>query len=179
VLRASVREFLGRYRDRADPAHAIAAYQSSLDLNLRAGDARGAAIASFFLGCAQDVQSDHVEALSTLYVARRDLMDLMDLMDRRMAAWVTAANGIVHDHLGDTQEAVRALDEAVRAPRAEDATHYEAQALAQLADIAERTSGRSNTVRECPARALEIHEAGGSPLAETLRQRLEGLGDDR
>ncbi|MFF4951387.1 ATP-binding protein [Streptomyces chattanoogensis] len=176
VLRASVREFLGRYLDRADPSRAIAVYRSSLDLNLRAGEARGAALAAYFLGCAQDAAGDHTEALATLQGAYRDLMAVAD---RRMAARVTAAIGVAHDHLGDTQAAVRALEEAVQDLRAEGATHYEAQALVRLADIAVRAGDRSGTVREWLTRALEIHEAGGSPLAEPLRQRLDAWGDDQ
>ncbi|MFD9560939.1 ATP-binding protein [Streptomyces sp. NPDC059994] len=172
VLRASVQEFLGRYWDRADPARAIEAYRRSLDLNRRAGEARGAAIAAYFLGCAQDAHGDHADALATLGRAREELLGCSDT---RMAARATAAIGTVHDHLGDPQEALRALREAARTLRGEDATHYEAQALVQLADITERTGGPRGAARPYLTRALEIHEAGGSPSAQGLRERLERL----
>ncbi|SES48712.1 NB-ARC domain-containing protein [Streptomyces sp. yr375] len=177
VLRASVREFLGRYRDLFEPSRAVEAYQLSLELNERAGEARGAAIAAYFLGCAQDARGDHAQALVTLDRARRDLETSAE-PDRRMAARASAAIGVVRGHLGETDEAMRELREAARVLREEAATHYEAQALVQLADIAERTGDGEHLdlVRECLSRAVEIHEAAGSGLAESLRRRLADLG---
>ncbi|KAF5990824.1 hypothetical protein BOG92_001480 [Streptomyces sp. WAC00263] len=174
VLRASVQEFLGRYRDLFEPSRAVEAYQLSLELNEQAGENRGAALAAYFLGCAQDAQGDHAEAMATLRRARQDLESSAE-PDRRMAARVRAAIGVVHDHLGETEEAIRELGEAARVLGEEEATHYEAQALVQLADIAERTGDHEDLVRECLSRAVAIHEAAGSSLAESLRRRLEDL----
>ncbi|MEF9881452.1 NB-ARC domain-containing protein [Streptomyces sp. P9-A4] len=173
VLSASVREFDGRYWDRHDPARAIAAYRASLELNTRAGEARGAAIATYFLGCAQDAAGEPATALETLRTAHRSLTDCRD---RRMAARATAALGIVHDHLGDTDAAMRDLEDAATTLGAEHATHYEAQALVALADIAERTGLRTTEVPDWLTRAADIHEAGGSPLAPIMRERLRALG---
>ncbi|MEV0265017.1 NB-ARC domain-containing protein [Streptomyces sp. NPDC050617] len=171
VLRASVQEFSGRYWDRFDPARAMAAYRLSLELNTEAGEERGAAIAAYFLGCAQDAGGDHRGALETL---RGAYERLTERGDARMAARALAALGAAHDHAGDTGEATRALTAAARVLREVDATHYEAQALVLLADIEERTGGGRAAVRAHLARALEIYSAGGSPEAETLRERLEG-----
>ncbi|MFE7120720.1 NB-ARC domain-containing protein [Streptomyces sp. NPDC057654] len=172
VLRASVQEFSGRYWDRFDPARAMAAYRLSLDLNTEAGEVRGAAIAAYFLGCAQDAGGDHRGALDTL----RDAYErLTERGDARMAARALAAIGAAHDHAGDTGEATRALTEAARVLREGDATHYEAQALVLLADIEERTGSERESVRAHLARALEIYAAGGSLEAEVMRERLEGL----
>ncbi|WP_329223281.1 NB-ARC domain-containing protein [Streptomyces sp. NBC_01485] len=185
VLRASVQEFLGRYRDLFEPSSAVEAYQLSLELNEQAGEARGAAIAAYFLGCALDARGDHAEALVTLSRARQDLETRAE-PDRRMAARARAAIGVVRGHLGETEEAMRELREAARALREEAATHYEAQALVQLADIAEGKGDSENLdldldldldlVRGCLSRAVEIHEAAGSGLAEGLRRRLADLG---
>ncbi|AEW94540.1 MULTISPECIES: NB-ARC domain-containing protein [Streptomycetaceae] len=175
-LAASVREFTGRYWDRFDPAKAVDAYRESLELNLRAGQARGAAIARYFLGCAQDAGGDPRTALETLRAARDGLLARDDL---RMAARVTAAIGTAHDHLGETAEAVRALDEAARTLREQRATHYEAQALTALADLLERTGGDRRTLLAALRRAHEILHEGGSPQAPALRARLDRLtGDD-
>ncbi|MFF6870140.1 hypothetical protein ACIGG5_08450 [Streptomyces sp. NPDC085463] len=65
VVSASVREFDGRYWDRHDPARAVASCRASLELNTRAGEARDAAIATYFLGCAQDAAGEHTTALAT------------------------------------------------------------------------------------------------------------------
>jgi tetratricopeptide (TPR) repeat protein len=176
VLSASVREFDGRYWDRHDPARAVTAYRASLELNTGAGEARGAAIATYFLGCAQDAAGDHTTALTTLRAAHRMLTDCRD---PRMAARATAALGVTLDHLGATEEAVRALEEAAGTLRSERATHYEAQALVALADIAERTGLRRDDVPGWLERAVEIHERGGSPLAPSLRERGERAREER
>ncbi|WP_432112935.1 NB-ARC domain-containing protein [Streptomyces sp. S1] len=175
VVSASVREFDGRYWDRHDPARAVASYRASLELNTRAGEARGAAIATYFLGCAQDAAGEHTTALATLNAAHRMLTECRD---PRMAARATAALGVAHDHLGDPGEAMRALEDAAATLRAERATHYEAQALVALADIAERTGLRRADVPGWLDRAAGIHEEGGSPLAPALRARLRAWGGE-
>lgn len=171
VVRASVQEFSGRYWDRTDPARAMAAYRNALDLSTAANEGRGAAIAAYFLGCAQDAAGHSREALHTLRGAHDELVAREDL---RMAARAQAAIGIAHDHLEETDEAVRALGEAAEILRAEKATHYEAQALVALADIQERSQGDHREVRARLERALKIYEAGGSPRAQELRDRLAG-----
>lgn len=173
VVCASVQEFSGRYWDRHDPARAMEAYRSALDLNTAAGEDRGAAIAAYFLGCAQDTAGNTREALDTLRGAHDRLLARKDL---RMAARAQVAIGVAHDHLDETDQAVRALREAAAALREQEATHYEAQALVALADIQERTQGDAQEVCTHLERALEIYEAGGSPRAEELRQRLAGGG---
>ncbi|SCK34650.1 NB-ARC domain-containing protein [Streptomyces sp. ScaeMP-e48] len=171
VVRASVQEFSGRYWDRTDPVRAMEAYRSALDLNTAANEGRGAAIAAYFLGCAQEAAGDAREALDTLRGAHEALNVRKDL---RMAARVRVAIGIAHDRLGETDEAVRALREGAAALRDQEATHYEAQALVALAGIQERSQGDPQEVRTHLERALEIYEAGGSPRAEELRERLAG-----
>lgn len=172
ALTASVQEFLGRYWDRFDADRAMAAYRRALELNGEAGEWRGVAIVSYFLGCAQDTAGRHREALETL---RRARADLAAREDHRMAGRALAAIGGVHDHLGDPDAAVRALTEAAELLRAEGASHYEAQALVRLADITQRTGAAPRTVRRYLLRAFEIYQAGGSPDARSLRERLDRL----
>ncbi|MFD7318095.1 NB-ARC domain-containing protein [Streptomyces sp. NPDC059883] len=177
VVRASVQEFSGRYWDRFDPSRAVAAYRLSIELNIEAGEPRGAAIATYFLGCAQDAAGDHERALNSLRRARRDLLGLPGGADRRMAARASVALGAVHEHLGESDEAIRVLSEAAGTLRAEGASHYEARALVRLADLTERTGGSPDVLRAQLTRAFEICEAGGSPDTEMLRQRLDRLDD--
>lgn len=169
LLRGSVREFSGRYWDRSDPARAADAYDSARALSAEAGDERGVAIALYFMGCSQSATGLQEDGLATL---RDGYERLRALGDARMTARAQAAIGTAYEALGRTAEAVRALTEAARALRAEGATHYEAQALETLADIAERT-GDAEALRRQLSRAVEIHEAGGSPRAPELRARLE------
>ncbi|MFC5722023.1 hypothetical protein ACFP1Z_17805 [Streptomyces gamaensis] len=175
VLSASVQEFYGRYWDRFDPSRAVRAYRRSLELNLAGNEPRGAAIAAYFLGCAQDAGGDPRTALETLRGAHEAFLALAE-PDRRMAARVAVARGLAHDHAGEAGEAVRELGEAVLVLREVGAAHYEAQALVELARLTERTGGDGETVRAYVARACEIHEAGGSPSAGELREWLGRLG---
>ncbi|MCT9113954.1 tetratricopeptide repeat protein [Streptomyces mirabilis] len=177
-LRASVQEFLGRHLDVVDPSEAVGAYRRSLELNEQAGETRGAALATFFLGCALDTRGDHTEAMALLRRALQDL-ESREEPDRRMAARVRAAIGVVHEHLGEIEEAIRELQGAVEALGTEaKGMQYEAQARERLADIAQRAGGHVELVRECLRRAADIHEAlGNHSRAAELRRRLEDLDD--
>ncbi|MFJ6015443.1 NB-ARC domain-containing protein [Streptomyces sp. NPDC092952] len=172
LVRASVQEFTGRYWERFDLSHAMDAYRSAFELSTEAREERGAALAAYFLGCAQDANGDHPQALATLDGAHTRLTQLDD---RRMAPRALAAIGLVHDHLGETDKAIRALGQAVAELRAQRATHYEAQALVALAGIRQRTAAAPAEVRADLARALEIYEEGGSPRAEEVRRRIDAL----
>ncbi|MGP2438482.1 NB-ARC domain-containing protein [Streptomyces sp. JW3] len=175
-VHASVLEFLGRFQDRFpdryEPGRAVETLRRCLELNERIGEARGAALAAFFLGCALDARGDHTEALRTLRRARQDLVDLAQ-PDRRMAARVSAAIGGVHARLGATEEAVRELRDAVRELEEQGAGHYAAQALEQLADVVERVGGQGDVVREYLERAHVIYAANGDPRAESVLRRVE------
>ncbi|MER6093981.1 hypothetical protein [Streptomyces bluensis] len=175
-LQASVQEFLGRYLEVVAPSEAAGAYRRSLQLNEQAGETRGAALATFFLGRALDTRGDHAEAMVLLRRAQRDLENRAE-PDRRMAARVKAAIGVVHGHLGDTGQAIHVLREAIRELAGiADGMQYEAEAWVQLADVPEEAGGQEELVRECLSRAADIYEAlGNQRLAEELRRRLTDL----
>ncbi|MEV5847793.1 NB-ARC domain-containing protein [Streptomyces sp. NPDC051985] len=176
ALQASVQEFLGRYLDVVAPSDAAGAYQRSLELNEQAGETRGAALATFFLGCALDARGEHAEAMTLLCRAQWNLEHRPE-PDRRMAARVKAAIGVVHGHLGDTGQAVLDLREAVRElAEVADGMRYEAEARVRLADVAQEAGGEDELVRECLSRAADIYEAlGNQSLAGELRRRLDDL----
>ncbi len=176
VLRASVLEFQGRYLDRHDPENAVVAYRRSLALNEQAGEARGAAIAGVFLGGALSAGGGHTEALAVLRRAHDDLL-ADEEPDVRMAARALAAIGLVRARLGDTEAADRDLKEAVRILRERDATHYAAEALVGLADIAQRTGAGTDVTKAYLTEAFEIYDREGDPAAGELRRRRQELGD--
>ncbi|QNP75979.1 hypothetical protein IAG44_28695 [Streptomyces roseirectus] len=178
VLQASVLEFEGRYRDKHDPRNAVAVYRRSLALNEQAGEARGAAIAAFFLGSALSADGNHAEALAVLRRAHDDLLADKE-PDVRMAARALGAIGLVRDGLGDTEAAERDLREAVEKLRQRDAMHYAAEPLVGLADIAQRTGADADAVRGHLTEALGIYEREGHPAAEELRRRLAESDTDR
>lgn len=173
VLRASVQEFLGRCLEHHDLDAAMAAYRASLALNTAAGEERGAALAAYFLGRAEDAAGRPRAALATLRDARARLAARAD---HRMAARATLAVGLAHDHLGETDDAVRALTTAAEALHTTEAYGYEADARAALADLLSRTGSGPDAVRPLLTRALEVYEAYGSPRADAVRARLAELG---
>lgn len=172
VLRASVQEFLGRCLEHHDLDAAMTAYRASLALNTAAGEERGAAIAAYFLGRAEDTAGRPRAALATLRDAHSRLTARAD---HRMAARATLAIGLAHDHLGETDDAVRALTAAAQALHATEAYSYEADARAALADVLSRTGSDPDAARPLLARALEVYEAYGSPRADAVRARLAEL----
>ncbi|WP_063790032.1 ATP-binding protein [Streptomyces sp. MMG1121] len=174
LLRASVQEFHGRHLERFAPARAVETYRYCLDLNRRAQDRRGEALALLFLGSALDAQGDHDQALALLGQARADLLNLPE-PDGRMAARALRALGRVHAHREETDEAFQALEAAADSLKEHGAYSYEADALEDLADLAERTGRHPDRVRAWLTRALAIHEANGSLRVDVVRRRLEDL----
>ncbi|EST20556.1 hypothetical protein M878_39460 [Streptomyces roseochromogenus subsp. oscitans DS 12.976] len=174
LLRASVQEFHGRCLDRFDAPRAVDTYRYCLELNQRAEDERGEALALLFLGSAMDAQGEHAEALAVLRQARASLLNLPE-PDVRMAGRALLAAGLAHDHLHRTEDAVDALRTAAGILREQRATSYEADALEALAGIAERTGSHRESARGWLSRAVEIREASGSRRAEELRRRLADL----
>ncbi len=167
VLRGSVQEFTGRYWDFYDREQAAEAYRRSYRLYLQAEEARGAALATFFLGCSRDAAGEHAEGLAIL---REALAGLLAVEDRRMAGRALAAIGAAQAHLGQREEAVRSLHEAVETLAAVKATYYVAQALEALADLSDGAQEQ-----EYLHQAIAIYAVGGSPKVEQLAARLTPL----
>ncbi|MFB7631529.1 NB-ARC domain-containing protein [Streptomyces sp. NPDC056149] len=168
LLRASVREFYGRYWDRCDPARAVTVYEEAMVYYRAAGDERGIAIGRFFMGSALHAVGRTGEAQAAL----QDAYDaFLALDDRRMGARALAALGGMHRDLGRATQAVAALEEAAAMLRERGAVHYEAEVCETLAELAEERGDREQW-RRFLTRALEIYEAGGGPRAVELRGRL-------
>lgn len=166
TLQASVHEFLGRYWDaQQDPARAVDAYRSSLALNTEAGEERGEALARYFLGCAQSAAGDHTTALLALSRAREEFLALADAP---LAARTLADTGRVLLRTGARGEAETALSQAVDELKRCDTSHYEAQALEDLAELLEDPEA----AKDCLRQALVIYEEGGSPRAAAVLARL-------
>ncbi|WP_234343813.1 NB-ARC domain-containing protein [Streptomyces sp. NRRL F-5123] len=175
-VHASVLEFLGRYLTPFELSGAVDTLRRCLELNERAGDPRGAALALFFLGRAQHVDGDPAGAMATLLRAR-DAFAALPEPDPRMAARVGAGIGAVHAHFGEYEDAVRELRAAVRTLEENDAAHYAAQALEQLARVTELAEGRTEQVRAYVRRAREIYAAVGHDRVRSLDRWLEALGE--
>ncbi|NUS13598.1 MAG: hypothetical protein HOY69_19715 [Streptomyces sp.] len=175
-VHASVLEFLGRYQTPFELSGAVDTLRRCLELNERAGDPRGAALALFFLGHAQDVEGDAAGAMATLLRAR-DAFAALPEPDPRMTARVGAAIGVVHCHLGRNEDAVRELRAAVVELEENGAPHYAAEALEQLARVTELLEGRTEQVRGYVRRAREIYAAVGNDRVRSLDRWLEALGD--
>ncbi|WP_019631464.1 hypothetical protein [Actinomadura atramentaria] len=194
VLRASVAEFEGRLLTRTDPAAALDAFARSRELNERAGERRGAALALTFaaetlrvLGDAAGVGApgpDGGDAPGTGTGSARDLYrraaetygaalrDFHDLDDDRMAARTGIGLGVVRARLGDAAGAADILRTAAAALRG---THYAAQASVHLADVA-RATGDTAAERAHLRDALAVYTEFKHPDRDVVAERLRALG---
>ena len=171
LLRASAREFYGRWYDQYEPAGALAVYRAMLELYEVAADARGTAIGLYFLGQAEDTAGEHGRGLATLQDALQRFLDLPE-PDRRMAARTRVAIGTAKHRQGCDTQAAAWLEEAVRELLAVGATHYEAPARERLALLALERGEYGARSRHLE-RALEIYQHGGSPHTARVRRELE------
>ncbi|MEV7125647.1 hypothetical protein [Streptomyces sp. NPDC093260] len=117
-----------------------------------------------------------------MVLLRRALEELENRVqpDHRMAAAVRIAVGLVHRHLGETEDAILQPFAAFAALSAvAEGMWYEAQAREQLADIARRAGGRPELVRECPSRAADIHGGWATCPRPWSRGRLADDAEER
>ncbi|GLY49555.1 NB-ARC domain-containing protein [Lentzea sp. NBRC 102530] len=171
VLIASVWEFTGRYRDRVDPGSSAEAYQRAIERNTEAGERRGVALATYFLGCAISSGGDQTAALEVLQRAHRLLLEVNDV---RMAGRGSISLGVAHFRSGDSAAARRELERAVGVFTSSKAAHYEAEAREALAEVAEH-EGDLRSARENLTRVLHIRRASGAPNLEGLVAHLQRL----
>ena len=171
VLVASVWEFTGRYRDLVDPDASIEAYQQAIERNTEAGERRGVALATYFLGRATSSRGDQVAALKILQRAHRLLLEVND---ERMAGRGAISLGVAHFRSGDTAAARRELEHAVGVFTRSKAAHYEAEAREVLAEVAEQ-EGDLHSARENLTRVLDIRRASGALDLEPLVAHLRRL----
>lgn len=169
VLQASAWEFRGRYLDVADPSRSLDAYQRAYDLNTRAGEPRGAALALYFAGCALEAAGEHDRALEEL---RRALGALRELGDRRMTGRVLIAIGTAQAALGRPDDASASLREAIELV---GGLHYEAQAREILAGIADESGDRAAARRHL-REAARIYASTGHPRAGEIAAGLDDAG---
>ncbi|MCL2581240.1 MAG: tetratricopeptide repeat protein [Streptosporangiales bacterium] len=165
ALQASCWEFRGRYLDAADPSSSFDAYQRSYELNMTAGEQRGAALALYFAGAALETAGQHEQALETL---GRALGLLRDAGDGRMAGRALIAIGSAQASLGREGEAAASLQEALGLV---SGLHYEAQAREALAGIAEKSGDRA-AARDHLREAARIYGSTGHPRAAEIAARL-------
>ncbi|MFD2471521.1 hypothetical protein [Amycolatopsis silviterrae] len=164
VLRASVREFAGRYHDlTGQPERARQRYRESIALNEEAGEERGEALSRMFLG-----QSlGDAEGLRELEAAHRTFSERGD---GRLAARALLITGQVRVRAG-VPGGVDALIEAAEAFQASGATFYEAQAREALHAALVEDSAEARRHLE---RAVQLYRELGSPRAEKLASEDDG-----
>lgn len=170
VLLGSVWEFTGRYLDRTDPPAAVTAYRRSLAFTTEAGERRGAALATYFLGSALwESGTDQAAALEELHRADAEFEALGD---GRMRGRVLGSLGHILAEQGRREEAIATLDAALDLLSEADAPYYEAQVHERLADLFEPTDAAR--AQRHLRRALENYQATNGPDAERLQARLSG-----
>src|SRR5262249_14760452 len=144
------------YLDVADPSQALDAYRQSHDLNVAAGERRGAALALYFAGSTLQTAGQHSQALEELH---RALGTLRDLGDRRVAGRGLIAIRTAQAALGQYGNADGSLREAIGLV---SGLYYEAQAWEALAGIASQ-SGDQEAARQCLQEALGIYTSTRHP----------------
>ncbi|WP_328605548.1 hypothetical protein OG943_36965 [Amycolatopsis sp. NBC_00345] len=164
VLRASVREFVGRFHDRAgEPVLAQEAYRRSIELNDQAVEPRGTALARMFLGLSLSGRNGLVEL-------ERAHRWFEENNDSRMAVRALAAIGLTRVRLGLPQ-GIDALSAAADAMAVAGYFSYEAEVREQLREfLAEADPERAR--REL-GRAVELYRRLGSPKADALEAELD------
>lgn len=173
-LQASVEEFTGRlHLDRGAYTRAIEHYRRALRINLEVGRTRGAALQHHFLGQALHRSGDHEAALVELRHAVTLLESLphRNLRNRGSFRMTTAK---VLRALGRSAEATAELQQALPLLRQDGAEHLAAQALEQLAELAEADRDLGQARRHLAA-AAEIYTAAGSADAERVVAKLAEL----
>jgi hypothetical protein len=168
ALLGSIWEFRGRVLDLTDPEQAAAAYEQSVALNLDSDELRGAALARFFLGQNLDRGGSHAQAVALLQQAFEEFAHPSGKAepDLRMAARVNIGLGVALSHLGQTQAAIEALEQAVAMLAAGGLLSYEAQALEELAAV-RAGAGDADGAKAGLQRAAEICARFANPRAES------------
>jgi tetratricopeptide (TPR) repeat protein len=170
-LLASVWELIGRLRDEIAPEHAAEAYERAIDLFASKKDARGVAFATFFLGCSHHRRKRFDQADAIL---RRSLPRIRAVPDARMEGRCLAEIGSVSWQAGRSEQARRALDEAIEVLRRGDEPFYEARAQETLLEVVEANSDRPS-LRSVLSRLVDLHRAIGSGREGEFRARRDQL----
>ncbi|QIS11606.1 tetratricopeptide repeat protein [Nocardia arthritidis] len=170
-LLASVWEFVGRYRDVADPDNAGAAYERSLDLFRRENDARGQGFVMFFLARTQRRAGDLEQAESTMRAA---LELIRGARDPRMEGRSLIDLAEILTERGEHRRARAMIHEAIEVLAASGDAFYEAQALELRLRFAE-ADGDEEVRRATLTRMVWIHRNLGSDRADELAALLRGF----
>ncbi|HEX8864905.1 MAG TPA: hypothetical protein VF821_04555, partial [Lentzea sp.] len=174
-LQASVEEFTGRlHLTRGAYARAVEHYRRALMINLEVGRTRGAALQRHFLGQALHLSGDHEAALAEL----RQALTLMESLlhnNFRSRGSILMTTATVLRALGRDTGATAELQRALPLLRQAGVNSLAAQALEQLADLAEACRDVEQVRRHLTA-AAEIYTAAGSADADRIIAKLADLG---
>lgn len=175
ALFASVLDFAGQYRfGQGNFDAALANFEASLAINERLEDQRGIALQSQFRGRCLGRLGRGGEALIDFDRARR-LIDPFD--DARTASRIAYSRAEALVALGDDEQAVSSLHEAIELARRLGETMLFAKPLEQLADIAGRLGNREDE-RLYVEKVVALHRQTGSPELDRWERRLAMLGED-
>ncbi|MBB5153692.1 tetratricopeptide repeat protein [Saccharopolyspora phatthalungensis] len=126
------------------------------------------AMREYLMGKSLSCLGRHDEALEAFRTALGRIAEIPG--DQRASAWIAVAAARVHQALGQHEQAIPALREAISATRARQALVELAEELELLADSLAAT-GRPGA-RDCLEEALAIYEQVQSPSAERVLGKL-------
>ncbi|MCI2424336.1 tetratricopeptide repeat protein [Saccharopolyspora sp. K220] len=166
---ASALEFQGKVlHARADFAAAVGLFERSRRLNEELGRPRGVALQEYLMGKALTGLSQHDEALVVLRTALERMAEFPN--DKRVPSRIQVAMAAAHQALGQHEQAIPVLQQAISATRERKASFDLAEPLEMLADCLHAT-GRPGS-RDHLVEALAIYEQAHSPAAERVRRKL-------
>ncbi|MER6993759.1 tetratricopeptide repeat protein [Saccharopolyspora hirsuta] len=166
---ASALEFRGKvWRAKKEFTTAVEVFERSWLINLEVGRPRGMAIQEYLIGTCLIELGELREALAVLHRSLDRFAEFPE--DRRLPNRVRTALGSARLRMGQPEQAIPSLQQAVSRLREEGASFDLAEPLELLADACDMI-GRPGA-KDLRAEALGIYEQAGSPKADRVRRKL-------
>jgi tetratricopeptide (TPR) repeat protein len=167
---AALSELAGAAQGKGDLPAALAYLTRAKEVRDVIGTDRAVALCQRRIGEVLAELGRHEEAITAL----REAADAMALLDRAQHARALTSLGSVYLRAGHVLDAIPLLTNALETTRQLGSTHYEAEVLVVLGDIAWQR-GETDMAQEHWTGAHSIYSASGDPKTGELADRLKRL----
>lgn len=148
---------------------AVGNFERSRRLNEELGRRRGMALQEYLMGKSFSGLGRHDEALEVLRAALERIAEFPE--DKRTPGKIRVAAARAHQSLGQHEQAIALLQDAITTTRERQASFDLAEPLELLADSLAATGQPGS--RDCLNEALAIYEQAQSPKAERVQRKLD------
>ncbi|MGW3472754.1 tetratricopeptide repeat protein [Saccharopolyspora sp. NPDC000995] len=167
---ASALEFQGKVmHSRGEFDGAVENFERSRRLNEELGRRRGMALQEYLMGKSFSGLGRHDEALEVLRAALERIAEFTE--DKRTPGQIRVAAARAHQALGQHEQAIKLIRDAISATRERQASFDLAEPLELLADSLTATGQPG--ARDCLEEALAIYEQAQSPKRERVQRKLD------